>query len=74
MLREKLVSSFMAFEEKIDVQTDLSNDIRTAAIKNFENKGFPTKRGSLKYTSLNAILKMISAVFQIPKIRLNIEM
>ena len=26
----------MAFEEKIDVQTDL-HDIRTAAIKNFEN-------------------------------------
>ena len=64
MLREKLVSSFMAFEEKIDVQTDL-HDIRTAAIKNFENKGFPTKKEEAwKYTSLNAILKNDFSVFQ----------
>jgi Fe-S cluster assembly protein SufD len=63
MLREKLVSSFMAFEEKIDVQTDL-HDIRTAAIKNFENKGFPTKKEEAwKYTSLNAILKNDYSVF-----------
>ena len=63
MLREKLVSSFMAFEEKIDVQTDL-HDIRTAAIKNFENKGFPTKKEKAwKYTSLNAILKNDFSVF-----------
>ncbi|OAZ03388.1 Fe-S cluster assembly protein SufD [Flavobacterium succinicans] len=63
MLREKLVSSFMAFEEKIDVQTDL-HDIRTAAIKNFENKGFPTKKEEAwKYTSLNSILKNDFSVF-----------
>ena len=63
MLREKLVSSFMAFEEKIDVKTDL-HDIRTAAIKNFENKGFPTKKEEAwKYTSLNAILKNDFSVF-----------
>ena len=63
MLREKLVSSFMAFEEKIDVQTDL-HDIRTAAIKNFENKGFPTKKEEAwKYTSSNAILKNDFSVF-----------
>ncbi|OOV28654.1 Fe-S cluster assembly protein SufD [Flavobacterium sp. LM5] len=63
MLREKLISSFMAFEEKIDVQTDL-HDIRTAAIKNFENKGFPTKKEEAwKYTSLNAILKNDFSVF-----------
>ena len=63
MLREKLVSSFMAFEEKIDVQTDL-HYIRTAAIKNFENKGFPTKKEEAwKYTSLNAILKNDFSVF-----------
>ncbi|WP_300978752.1 Fe-S cluster assembly protein SufD [Flavobacterium sp.] len=71
MLREKLVSSFMAFEEKIDVQTDL-NDIRTAAIKNFENKGFPTKKEEAwKYTSLNAILKNDFSVF--PKTENTIE-
>ncbi|MGL2992882.1 Fe-S cluster assembly protein SufD [Flavobacterium sp. TSSA_36] len=63
MLREKLLSSFMAFEEKIDVQTAL-HDIRTAAIKNFENKGFPTKKEEAwKYTSLNAILKNDFSVF-----------
>ena len=35
----------------------------TAAIKNFENKGFPSKKEAWKYTSLNAILKMISTIF-----------
>jgi Fe-S cluster assembly protein SufD len=37
-LKEKLVSSFMAFEEQIDVHSEL-HDVRTTAIKNFENKG-----------------------------------
>jgi Fe-S cluster assembly protein SufD len=45
-LKEKLISSFMAFEERIDVHAEL-HDVRTA-IKNFENKGFPTKRRSLE--------------------------
>ena len=62
-LKEKLVSSFMAFEEKIDVQTDL-HETRIAAIKNFENKGFPTKKEEAwKYTSLNTILKNDFSVF-----------
>ena len=62
-LKEKLVSSFMAFEEKIDVNADL-HDIRTSAIKNFENKGFPTKKEEAwKYTSLNAVLKNDFSVF-----------
>ncbi|WP_348812094.1 Fe-S cluster assembly protein SufD [Flavobacterium maritimum] len=62
-LKEKLLSSFMAFEERIDVQTEL-HDVRTAAIKNFENKGFPTKKDEAwKYTSLNAILKNDFSVF-----------
>ena len=54
----------MAFEEKIaDVNNDL-HDIRTSAIKNFENKGFPTKKEEAwKYTSLNAILKNDFSVF-----------
>ena len=56
-LKEKLLSSFMAFEERIDVQSDL-HDVRVQAIKNFENKGFPTKKEEAwKYTSLNSILK-----------------
>ncbi|HLA54722.1 MAG TPA: Fe-S cluster assembly protein SufD [Flavobacterium sp.] len=62
-LKEKLLASFMAFEEQIDVDSDL-HDIRTSAIKNFENKGFPTKKEEAwKYTSLNQILKSDFSVF-----------
>ncbi|WP_116790095.1 Fe-S cluster assembly protein SufD [Flavobacterium psychrotrophum] len=62
-LREKLLSSFMAFEEGVDVTAGL-HDIRTEAIKNFENKGFPTKKEEAwKYTSLNAVLKNDFSVF-----------
>lgn len=63
-LKEKILSSFMAFEEKIaDVNNDL-HDIRTSAIKHFENKGFPTKKEEAwKYTSLNTILKNDFSVF-----------
>jgi Fe-S cluster assembly protein SufD len=39
----------MAFEERIDVHAEL-HDVRTAAIKNFENKGFPTKKKKLGNT------------------------
>jgi Fe-S cluster assembly protein SufD len=62
-LKEKLLSSFMAFEEKIDVHSEL-HDLRTNAIKNFEDKGFPTKKEEAwKYTSLNSILKNDFSVF-----------
>ena len=62
-LKEKLLSSFMAFEERIDVHSEL-HEVRTSAIKNFENKGFPTKKEEAwKYTSLNAILKNDFSVF-----------
>jgi len=62
-LKEKLISSFMAFEEKVDVTAQL-HDIRTSAIKNFENKGFPTKKEEAwKYTSLNSVLKNDFSVF-----------
>lgn len=70
-LKEKLLSSFMAFEERVDVQTEL-HDLRTLAIKNFEHKGFPTKKDEAwKYTSLNAILKKDFTVF--PKNESTIE-
>jgi Fe-S cluster assembly protein SufD len=68
-LKEKLLSSFMAFEARVDVQTEL-HDLRTLAIKNFEHKGFPTKKDEAwKYTSLNAILKKDFTVF--PKKRID---
>ncbi|HEU0135975.1 MAG TPA: Fe-S cluster assembly protein SufD [Flavobacterium sp.] len=70
-LKEKLLSSFMAFEEQIDVHADL-HDIRTSAIKNFENKGFPSKRDEAwKYTSLNSVLKNDFTVF--PKQEATVE-
>ena len=61
----------MAFEEQIDVHSEL-HDVRTHAIKNFENKGFPTKKEEAwRYTSLNSILKNDFSVF--PKKENNIE-
>lgn len=53
----------MAFEERIDTSSAL-HDVRTNAIKNFEDKGFPSKKEEAwKYTSLNAILKNNFSVF-----------
>ena len=62
-LKEKLVSSFMAFENTIDVDSPI-HDIRTDAFKSFEADGFPNKRQEAwKYTSLNSILKEDYSVF-----------
>ena len=70
-LKDKLIASFMAFEEQVDVNADL-HDVRTLAIKNFEEKGFPTKKEEAwKYTSLNTILKNDFSVF--PKRENSIE-
>lgn len=62
-LKEKLVSSFMAFEDHVDVN-DAVHDIRSEAIKNFEDKGFPSKKEEAwKYTSLNSLQKVDFSVF-----------
>jgi len=62
-LKDKLLASFMAFEEKIDTHSEL-HEVRSNAIKNFENNGFPTKKEEAwKYTSLNSILKNDFSVF-----------
>jgi len=62
-LKEKLLSSFMAFEERLS-PNDAVNDSRQEAIKNFENKGFPTKKDEAwKYTSLKSIIKEDFSVF-----------
>ena len=42
-LKEKLVSSFIAFENQVDIDSYV-HDIRTEAIKSFEDSGFPTKK------------------------------
>lgn len=62
-LKEKLISSFLAFEEQVDMHTDV-HEIRSRAIKDFETMGFPTKKQEAwKYTSLNKILKHDYTVF-----------
>ncbi|MFB9051779.1 Fe-S cluster assembly protein SufD [Formosa undariae] len=62
-LKEKLVSSFMAFENKVDVDTPV-HAIRSDAFKIFETTGFPSKRDeNWKYTSLNSVLKQDYSVF-----------
>ena len=64
-LKEKLVSSFLAFENKGILDLDSSvHAIRTKAIQNFEKEGFPSKKDEeWKYTSLS---KMISLHFNAP--------
>ncbi len=62
-LKDKLVSSFFAFEESVDVNADV-HKVRNQAIKNFEEKGFPSKKDEAwKYTSLNALLKKDYSLF-----------
>jgi Fe-S cluster assembly protein SufD len=63
----------MAFEERVDVHSDL-HEIRTNAIKTFETKGFPTKKEEAwKYTSLNSpcLKNDFQRCFQSRKMQLN---
>ena len=62
-LKEKLLSSYVAFEDEVNINSDI-HEIRTEALQNFEKLGFPTKRlEAWKYTSLNAILKDDYSIF-----------
>ncbi|MDG1714486.1 Fe-S cluster assembly protein SufD [Lacinutrix sp.] len=62
-LKEKLVSSFLAFEDTIDIHSPV-HDIRSEAIKTFETNDFPSKKEEAwKYTPLNSILKHDYSVF-----------
>lgn len=62
-LKDKLISSFWAFDGHKDDDAYLQN-IRTEAIKSFKEKGFPTKKEEAwKYTSLNRLLKNDYSVF-----------
>lgn len=70
-LKEKLVSSFLAFENQIEID-DQIHDIRNEAIKIFEDKGFPSKKNEAwKYTSLNKIIRNDFSVF--PKMENAVE-
>ena len=70
-LKEKLLSSFLAFEQTVDTKSAV-HDVRTDALKSFEAYGFPSKKlEAWKYTSLKSVLKNDFAVF--PKTKKTIE-
>ena len=70
-LKEKLLSSYLVFEDYVEMDTYVHN-LRNDAIKIFEENGFPTKKDEAwKYTSLNKILKEDYIVF--PKQENDIE-
>ena len=55
-LKEKLLSSFIAFENRTNIDSYV-HDIRSEAIKQFESIGFPSKKlENWKYTSLKNLL------------------
>ncbi len=64
-LKEKLVTSFMAFENKGNIDLDSKvHGIRTEAIEQFEKAGFPSKKHEeWKYTPLNNLIKNDYSVF-----------
>ena len=58
-LKEKLLSSYIAFENQNSVGNSFVNELRVEAIKNFEATGFPSKKNeNWKYTSLKKILNV----------------
>ena len=62
-LKEKLLSSFMAMEQEVDLSAPV-HDLRTESLKTFEQLGFPTKKEEAwKYTSLAKLIKNVSSVF-----------
>ncbi|MCB0373912.1 MAG: Fe-S cluster assembly protein SufD [Muricauda sp.] len=62
-LKEKLISSFLAFEDTVDLDNPV-HEVRSEAIKNFEEKGFPSKKEEAwKYTSLNSLQKIDFSIF-----------
>ena len=71
-LKEKLLSSFIAFENQYSTDNSYVNELRGKAITNFEKTGFPTKKNeNWKYTSLKKIINQDFSLF--PKIERTIE-
>ena len=70
-LKDKLISSYLAFEDYLQEDSPI-HELRNHAIKNFETKGFPSKKEEAwKYTSLNSLLKEDYSIF--PKQESSIE-
>lgn len=62
-LKDKLISSFFAFEDHLENDSPI-HDMRNTAIKSFESKGFPSKKEEAwKYTSLKSLLKEDMRIF-----------
>ena len=71
-LKEKLLDSHLAFEEKSEVNETVQNQ-RSSALRIFQEKGFPTKKiESWKYTSLNSLLNKDYVLF--PRTDSNIDL
>ena len=63
-LKEKLLSSFLAFENQTSMESPLLTNLREESIKIFELEGFPTKKDEdWKYTTLNKVIKEDYSVF-----------
>ena len=63
-LKEKLVSSFLAFELDADINSDV-HDIRSKSIKEFEKIGFPDKKHEYwKYTPIKKVLNEKLTIFK----------
>ena len=70
-LTDKLLSSFIAFEDQVNVN-DPVHEIRTEALKRFEKQGFPNKKlEAWKYTSLQDLLTTDYSIF--PKAKSALE-
>ncbi len=71
-LKEKMLSSFMALEQELDLSSPV-HDIRSTSLKTFETLGFPTKKDEAwKYTSLAKLLKNDYSIF--PKKESSLEL
>ncbi len=71
-LKDKLLSSYLAFENGKDINSDV-HEIRSKALQNFEKLGFPSKKlEAWKYTSLNSVLKEDYSIF--PKAETAVEL
>ena len=63
-LKEKLVSSFLAFELNADINSHV-HDIRSKSIKAFEKIGFPDRKNEFwKYTPIKKVLSEELTVFK----------
>jgi len=63
-LKEKMVSSFLAFELDTNINSPV-HDIRSESIKDFEKIGFPSKKNEYwKYTPINKVLNDKLTIFK----------